>query len=306
MYNFLLSRIATGLLVTVVVSVLAFSILRLSGDLALEFAGENATFAEIEQIREKLELDRPLHLQYFDWGKELLTGDMGKSLFTHEPVSRLILSHLEVTARLAGLALLFALSVSIPLGIASAYGKSIWVRWLETILVTLGQAVPGFLLALILATFFGIYLGWLPVAGSESLQHYVLPTITLGFAVIPALTRITKTGMSEILTMQYIQVARAKGLGTRQTLITHALPNAMLPIISLSSVQLGQLLTGSVIIETVFALDGIGRLALLSIERVDFPVVQAIVVCLAGIYIVLTLFADILNMLIDPRLRIKT
>ena len=306
MYRFLVSRVATGLLVTVAVSVLAFSILRLSGDLALEFAGENATFAEIEQIRDKLGLDRALHLQYLDWAQELLTGDLGNSLFTQEPVTHLLLSHLAVTARLAGLALLFALCVSIPLGVASAYGTSSWVRWLETMLVTLGQAVPGFLLALILAAFFGIYLGWLPVAGTESLQHFVLPTIALGFAVIPALTRVTKTGISEVLTMQYIQVARAKGLGARQTLITHALPNAILPIISLASVQLGQLLTGSVVIETVFALDGIGRLALLSIERVDFPVVQAIVVCLAAIYIVLTLVADLLNMLIDPRLRITT
>ncbi len=306
MYNFLLSRVATGLLVTVVVSVLAFSLLRLSGDLALEFAGENATFAEIEQIRDRLELNKPLPLQYLDWTQDLLAGDMGNSLFSQEPVSHLLLTHLAVTAKLAGLSLLFALSVSLPLGIASAYGTSLWVRWLETILVTLAQAVPGFLLALILATFFGIYLGWLPVAGTESVQHFVLPTITLGCAVIPALTRVTKTGVSEILTRQYVQVARAKGLGARQTLLTHVLPNAVIPIISLASVQLGQLFTGSVVIETVFALDGIGRLTLLSIERVDFPVVQAVVVCLAGIYVVLTIAADILNALIDPRLRIKT
>jgi peptide/nickel transport system permease protein len=229
---------------------------------------------------------------------------MGNSLFTQEPVSHLIASRLSVTAKLAGSALLFALIVSIPLGVASAYRRNSWVNWLETAVTTLGQAVPSFWLALMLSAFFGIYLGWLPVAGTESLQHFILPSITLGIAVIPVLTRITKTGIAEVLQTKYIKTARAKGLSTGQILIVHALPNAILPIISLTSVQLGQLLAGSVVIETVFAMDGIGRLALLSIERVDFPVVQAIVVCLVGIYVLLTFLADILNMLIDPRLRV--
>ena len=306
MRNFLLTRVGVGLLVTVIVSVLAFSLLRLSGDLALEYAGVNATMAQIEQLRHDLGLDRPLPLQYFDWAQDLITGNMGYSLFTQEPVSALMASHLSVTAKLAGMALLFALIVSIPLGIASAYKQNSWVHWLETALVTLGQSVPSFWLALMLSAFFGIYLGWLPVAGTESLRHFVLPTITLGIAVLPVLTRITKTGIAEVLRAKFIQTARAKGLSTAQILIVHALPNAILPIVSLASVQLGQLLAGSVVIETVFAMDGIGRLALLSIERVDFPVVQAIVICLAAIYVLLTLLADILNMLIDPRLRINT
>ena len=305
MRDLMINRVIVGLLVALVVSILAFGLLRMSGDLALEYAGENATAADITRLRHELGLDRPLPVQYLDWARSMLTGDMGNSLSTGEPVIRLVASRLSVTATLAGLALSFALLVALPLGIASAYKQNSWVNWLETALVTLGQAVPSFWLALMLSAFFGIYLGWLPVAGTESLRHFILPALTLGIAALPVLTRVTKTGVAEVLQAEFIRTARAKGLSTRQILVVHTLPNAVLPVVSLTSVQLGQLLAGSVVVETVFALDGIGRLALLSIERVDFPVVQAIVICLSVIYISLTLLADIVNMLIDPRLRAK-
>jgi len=305
MRHFLLTRLTLGAGVIFFVSILAFGLLRWSGDLALEYAGENATPAEIETVRREFGLDRPLAVQYADWLKGVITLNPGESVFTREPVMSMIATRLVVTGQLAGLSLILALLLAIPLGVASAYWTDRWVVLVERAVVTIGQAVPSFWLALMLAGVFGLHLGWLPVAGSDSFAHFILPSLTLAVAVMPALTRVTKTGMKEALASNYVRTAQAKGLSTGRILLVHALPNALLPVVSLTAVQLGQLLAGSVVIETVFSLDGVGRLALLSIERVDYPVVQAIVLCLSVAYVVLTLLSDVINRLIDPRLRVS-
>jgi len=305
MRHFLLTRLTLGAGVIFFVSILAFGLLRSSGDLALEYAGENATPAEIETVRREFGLDRPLAVQYADWLKGVITLNPGESVFTREPVMSMIATRLVVTGQLAGLSLILALLLAIPLGVASAYWTDRWVVLVERAVVTIGQAVPSFWLALMLAGVFGLHLAWLPVAGSDSFAHFILPSLTLAVAVMPALTRVTKTGMKEALASNYVRTAQAKGLSTGRILLVHALPNALLPVVSLTAVQLGQLLAGSVVIETVFSLDGVGRLALLSIERVDYPVVQAIVLCLSVAYVVLTLLSDVINRLIDPRLRVS-
>jgi peptide/nickel transport system permease protein len=193
--------------------------------------------------------------------------------------------------------------VSIPLGILAAVREGSWVDRLVQLFAMIGQAMPSFWLGLIMMIFFGLQLGWLPVSGTGSWEHYVMPGTVLAFSAIPALTRLTRSGMIQALASDYIRTARAKGLSRFSILFKHALRNAALPVVSIASVQLGFMLGGSIVIETVFALHGVGFLAWESITKNDFPVVQAVVLVLAVIYVVLTLLADLFNAVLDPRLR---
>ena len=303
MRRFLLGRLVSSALVILAVSVAAFGLLRFSGDLALEYAGENASAEEIARVSEELGLDRALPVQYGVWAASALRGDLGKSIYTGEPVAELLRAPFALTGTIAAWSLLFALLVSVPLGSLSALRRGTTLDVVALALVTLGQAIPSFLLAIVLAAIFGVWLGWLPVSGSQSARHLVLPIASMSLAIVPALLRMVRTSMLEVLRSDYVEMARAKGLGTARVLAVHALPNVGLPLIALASVQFGQLLAGSVVIEHVFALDGVGRLALASIERIDFPVVQGVVLVLGCVYVILTILADLFGMIIDPRLR---
>jgi len=303
MLRTVISRLVVSALVLLAVSIVAFGLLRVSGDLAVEYAGENASAAELARVRVELGLDRPIQKQYADWAGAALQGDFGRSLYTDEPVGRMLIDGLSVTGRLAVFSMMVALALSLPLGMLAAHAPGSLVDRLVFGLITIGQGIPSFLLAIVLSSFFAVWLGWLPASGSGTLAHFILPTATMAFAIAPALLRVVRTSTIDVLSSEYIETARGKKLGAGRLLAVHALPNACLPIIGLVSVQFGQLLAGSVVVEQVFALDGVGRLALSSIERLDFRVVQAIVLCLAGVYIVLTLLADIAVILIDPRLR---
>jgi ABC-type dipeptide/oligopeptide/nickel transport system permease component len=303
MLNFFFNRLLSSVLVIIAVSIAAFVLLRLSGDLATEYAGENASAAETARVRIELGLDRPLMLQYAAWAASTVQGDLGRSIYTGESVAVLLQQPFALTGLIAAWSLMIALMIGVPLGTLAAWRRNTIVDSLILGLISIGQAVPGFLLAIALATIFGVGLGWLPVSGSESARHLVLPIIAMALAILPALLRMARASMIEVLEADYLEMARAKGLSMVRVLTVHALPNASAPMIALSSVQFGQLLAGSVVIEQVLAIDGVGRLALQSIERVDFPVVQGIVLVLGCIYVVLTLLADLLGMLIDPRLR---
>lgn len=298
-----LNRLGVSLLVMLAVSIIAFGLLRLSGDLAVEYAGENASASELARVRAELGLDRTLQAQYADWAGAALRGDFGRSLYTNEPVGRMLIDGLAVTGRLAILSMMLALIFSLPLGMMAARSPGSLIDRLVFGVIAIGQGIPSFLLAIILLSLFAVRLGWLPASGSETLAHYALPTVTMAFAIAPALMRVVRTSTIDVLSSEYIETARGKQIGAARLLAVHALPNACLPMIGLVSVQFGQLLAGSVVVEQVFALDGVGRLALSSIERLDFRVVQAIVLCLGAVYVVLTLIADIAVMLIDPRLR---
>lgn len=298
-----LNRIGVSVLVLVAVSTMAFGLLRLSGDLAAEFAGENASAADLARVRAELGLDRPMYEQYAAWATDALTGDFGTSLYTNEPVSRILRDGFAVTGTLATFSMATALIFSLPLGMLAARRPRSAIDRVVIGLIAVGQGAPSFLVAIVLVALFAVRWGWLPASGSQSLSHYILPTMTMALAVAPALLRVVRTSALEVLSAEYMETARGKQLGAFRLLAVHALPNASLPIIGLVSVQFGQLLAGSVVVEQVFALDGIGRLALTSIERLDFRVVQAIVLSLAAVYIVLTLLADIAVILIDPRLR---
>jgi peptide/nickel transport system permease protein len=303
MPRFVLRRTILGLLVALTVMVLAFLLTRLSGDLAISIAGPGATAADIASIRKAYGLDRPLAMQFLDWIARAAVGDLGESFFFKDSVSNLIAHRLPITVTLGVVGLSLALIVAIPLGILAAVRENTWIDRAVTLFTMIGQAMPSFWLGLILMIVFGLQLGWLPISGTGTWQHFVMPGIVLAFTAIPALTRLTRSGMIEAMASDYIRTARAKGLSRLSIIGKHALRNAAIPVVSIAAVQLGFMLGGSIVIETVFALHGVGFLAWESIGKNDFPVVQAVVLVLAVIYIALTMLADVLNAVLDPRLR---
>jgi peptide/nickel transport system permease protein len=303
MLRLIFRRLVVGILVAFTVMTLAFMLTRLSGDLATSIAGPQATQADVDIIRKAYGLDRPLTIQFFAWVGRALVGDFGQSYFFKDSVANLIARRMPITLTLGLVGLSLALIVSIPLGILAAVRENSWIDRAVTVFTMVGQAVPSFWLALILMITFGLKLGLLPISGTGTWQHFVMPGIVLAFTAIPALTRLTRSGMIEAMASDYIRTARAKGLSRGRIIFKHALRNAAVPVVSIAAVQLGFMLGGSIVIETVFALHGVGYLGWESIAKNDFPVVQAVVLVLASIYIVLTLLADILNVLLDPRLR---
>lgn len=304
MGGYILKRLALAVAVALAVSMIAFLLLRLSGDPAIAIAGEGARAEDIEMVRRTYGFDRPLPVQYVEWLGRTLTGDFGESIYFKTPAAPLIFAKLGTTMLLGVLSLAFALAISIPLGVAAAVYRNSWIDRLCLALAVLGQALPNFFFALLLIMAFSITLRWLPVSGSESWQHFVMPTIALGYYAAPAFMRLIRAGMIEVLEADYIRTARAKGLPARQVIFKHALRNAVVPVVALAAVQLGFLLGGSVVIETIFALDGLGYLAYQSITYKDFPVMQNIVLLLSVIYVVLTLASDIANAWLDPRIRV--
>ena len=299
-----LKRLGLAVLVALAVSMIAFLLLRLSGDPAIAIAGEGARQADIELIRKTYGFDRPLPVQYAEWLGKSLRGDLGESIYFKAPAAPLIFSKLQTTMLLGLLSLAFALAISIPLGVLAAIYRNSLVDRLCLGLAVVGQALPNFFFALLLIMLFSITLRWLPVSGSDSWLHFVMPTIALGYYVAPAFMRLIRACMIEVLEADYIRTARAKGLPARSVIFKHALRNAVVPVVALAAVQLGYLLGGSVVVETIFALDGLGYLAYQSITFKDFPVMQNIVLLLSVIYVALTLAADLANAWLDPRIRV--
>ncbi len=305
MLGFIVKRLGLALLVALAVSAIAFFLLRLSGDIAVAIAGEGAQQADLDVIRKTYGLDRPLVVQYLDWLLKTLSGNFGTSIYFKTDVSSLVFAKLPVTLILGLSSLAFALLISIPLGVLAAIYANSWIDRLALAIAVFGQAMPNFFFALILVMLFSITLRWLPVSGSGTWLHYVMPTIALGYYTAPAFMRLIRAGMIEVLSADYIRTARAKGLSSHAVIITHALRNAAVPVVALTAVQLGFLLGGSVVIETIFALDGLGYLAYQSITYKDFPVMQVIVLLLSVVYVLLTLLADIANAWLDPRIRVS-
>jgi ABC-type dipeptide/oligopeptide/nickel transport system permease component len=304
MLVFTLKRLALAVLVAFVVSALAFLLLRASGDVAVALAGEGARAEDIENIRRIYGLDRPLVLQYLDWLWKMLQGDFGQSLYFKTEVLGIVLDKLPTTAYLAIFSLIFALTISVPLGVLAAVYPNSWIDRLCLALAIVGQALPNFFFALILIMVLAVWFHLLPVSGSETWYHFVMPTIALGYYVAPPFMRLVRAGMIEVLSSDYIRTARAKGLSGTSIIVKHALRNALVPVVALAAVQLGLLLGGSIVIETIFALDGLGYLAFQSITLKDIPLTQAIVALLSFVYVGLTLVADLANAWLDPRIRI--
>ncbi|SFU90638.1 peptide/nickel transport system permease protein [Methylobacterium sp. 174MFSha1.1] len=303
MLGFALRRILVAVGVALTVSVASFMLLHLSGDLATAIAGPEATGEQIAAVRAQHGLDQPLVVQFGTWAWRALHFDFGRSFYFPEQVTDLVAARMPVTLTLGVIALAVALLVAIPLGVLAAFYRDTWLDRAALAISVLGQAMPSFWFGLTLILIFSVNLRWLPVSGNATWKHFILPAVALGYYAMPAVMRLTRNGMLEVLSSDYVRTARAKGLPQRKILIRHALRNAVIPVIALAAVQFGFMLGGSIVIEAVFSLQGLGQLAWESIARNDFPVVQAIVLVLAMIYIGLTLAADLLNALLDPRLR---
>lgn len=300
---FILKRLGLALLVALAVSAIAFILLRVSGDPAIAIAGEGARDIDIESARIRHGLDQPLLVQYFIWLGQILQGNFGQSVFYKTDVLPLITSKMPITLSLGLFAIAFALLISFPLGVLAAVYSNTWIDRLCLSIAVIGQALPNFFFALILVMIFSINLRWLPVSGSASWVNYIMPTIALGYYVTPAFMRLIRAGMIEVLSSDYIRTARAKGLSSTSVIFKHALRNAVMPVVALTAVQLGYLLGGSVVIETIFALDGLGFLAYQGIIHKDFPIIQSVVMILSVVYVLLTLLSDIANAWLNPRLR---
>ena len=305
MFVYTLKRALLACLVALTVSFVTFMLLRFSGDPAVALAGENASPEEIEEIRIQYGLDRPLVVQYAEWAMRAFRGDFGISPYFKQPVHKIIGNRLRITMTLGACALAFAVCLAVPMGVLAAIRPNTWIDRLALSISVVGQAMPSFFFGLILIIVFGVKLRLLPISGSTSWQHFVMPAIALGYYATPAIMRLTRSGMMEVLSSDYIRTARAKGLQAGAILFKHALRNAIIPVVSLLAVQFGFMLGGSLVIETIFAINGVGYLGYESIARTDLPMVQAIVLLVSMFYVVLTFFSDLLNAFLDPRIRVQ-
>jgi len=292
-----------ALLVALTVSIISFALIYMSGDPAVALAGDNATPAVIAEIRAHYGYDRPLPVQYVDWLFHALRGDFGVSPYFKLQVSTLIAERLKITMTLGMLGISFAILVGVPMGVLAAMRPNSLIDRIALFIAVVGQAIPSFWFGLILIVAFAVKLGWLPASGADDWKGFVLPTIVLGYYATPAIMRLTRTGMLEVLSADYIRTARAKGVKPRAILFKHALRNAIITVVSLAAVQVGFMLGGSVVTESVFALHGAGYLAWQSISRNDLPTVQALILVFSLFYIFFTFLSDVLNAWLDPRLR---
>lgn len=303
MLQFILKRLGLALLVAVTVSLISFILLFLSGDPATALAGEGASEADIIAIKERYGFDRPMMVQYGSWLMNALSGDFGESHYFKIPVSQLLADRLSITMLLGLCGISFALLTAVPLGVIAAMRPNSLIDRFALFLSVAGQAMPSFWFGLFLVMIFSINLRWLPASGSTTWKHFILPTVVLGYYAMPAIMRLTRAGMLEVLSSDYIRTARAKGASEGRVLFKHALRNAIIPVVSLAAVQMGFMLGGSIVVESIFALHGAGYLAYESISRNDLPTVQALVLIFSMFYIVFTFTSDVLNAWLDPRMR---
>ena len=295
-----------------VVGIFVFSLLHLApGDPAAIIAGDNATEANVARIRASLGLDRPLLEQFASWGWATMRGDLGVSMFSNIPVTRLVEQRVGPTVSLALTTMLVAISIAITLGILAAWkAGSLLDRAVMALAVT-GFSVPVFVVGYILVYFFALQLHWLPVQGyvplSEGwwpwLRHLILPSVALGLAYVALIARITRASMLEVLAEDYIRTASAKGVATLPMLLRHALKNAAVPIVTVIGIGVALLMSGVVITESVFNIPGVGRLVVDAISRRDYPIIQGVMVIFAAVYVLINLAIDILYSFIDPRIR---
>jgi peptide/nickel transport system permease protein len=290
--------------VIVGISILAFAILHVLGDPVLLLLPQNAGKEEFERYRKLLGLDQPLYVQYWTFARKAIQGDFGKSWYADLPAFRLVLERMPPTLYLTGAGLLVALLIALPLGILAALKRHSVVDSLCTTLAVGGQAMPIFWLGIMLIIIFSVRLRLLPASGYGTWQHFLMPSLALGASLAPITMRLVRSGVVEVMNMEYIKTARAKGLGERMVVVKHALRNACIPVITVLGLQFGQLLGGAIVTETVFAWPGVATLVVDSIRNQDFPVVQCAVVLLATIIVVVNLVVDLIVGLIDPRIRV--
>jgi peptide/nickel transport system permease protein len=302
--SFLFRRLLLTIPVLVGVATLVFSLLHLvPGDPVQAMLGESASPEDVAQMRTRLGLDRPLLVQYAAFMKGAVTGDLGTSLRTSQPVTAAIAERMPATIELALAAMLVAVLVAIPLGIIAAVRAGTKVDHAATTLALVGISMPNFWLGPLLAIVFSVSLGWLPVSGRGTLAHLVLPAITLGAPLAAVLARMTRASVLEELRELYVLAARARGVSRSRAVLKHAFRNSLIPIVTVLGLQFGAVLTGAVITETIFAWPGVGRLLVQSISARDYPAVQGCILLIAITYVSMNLLIDVLYGFLDPRIR---
>lgn len=304
--NYLLKRLLSALLVLFGVVTLVFLLIHIvPGDPIEVMLGESAQPADRQALRQALGLDLPLYQQWWQYLHGVIQLDLGESLHSRQSVSELLGERIPATLQLSIASLLIAIMIALPLGImAAVYKDSIWDRFAMASAM-LGVSVPNFVMGPVLILIFALGLGWFPVSGKENWLSLVLPALTLGSALAAILSRMVRASMLEVLQEEYIRAARARGLTEGQVLVRHALRNAALPVITVLGMQFGALLAGAVITETIFSWPGIGQLLIESIQKRDYPVVQACVLLISATYVIVNLVTDLLYVVIDPRIRLE-
>jgi peptide/nickel transport system permease protein len=309
---YVLKRILAVIPVLGIVAVIVFLLLHLSpGDPAALIAGDTASSADVERVRELLGLNRPLYEQFFSWLWRLLQGDLGVSVFTGLPVTRMIGQRVEPTLWLTFLTITFAVVFAVPMGVIAAWKAGTWIDRALMALAVLAFSLPVFLIGYLFIFGFSIQLAWLPVQGFRSLsegfvpfiRHLILPAASGGLVYMALIARMTRATMLEVLGEDYIRTARARGVGSRRLLLRHALKNAAVPIVTTIGLGIALLLGGVIVTESVFAIPGIGRLTVDSVLRHDYPVIQGIVLVVAAAYVFINLAVDLLYTVLDPRIR---
>ena len=304
MGRFLARRLVLTIPVLLGVATLVFSLIHLiPGDPAQAMLGEAAPQADVEELRHRLGLDRPLLDQYGIFLQGLVKGDLGTSLRTGQPVTDQIVERMPATIELAAAAMIVAIAFAMPLGMIAAVRRGTAVDHAAMTVSLAGVSVPNFWLGPLLAIIFAVELGWLPVSGRGTWAHLVLPAISLGAALAAILARMTRATMLEELREQYVQAARARGVSRLRAVLRHAFRNSLIPVVTLLGLQFGAVLTGAVITETIFAWPGIGRLLIQSIGFRDYPLVQGCILLIALTYVGVNLVTDMLYGVLDPRIR---
>ena len=312
MLLFILRRILIAIPTLILVSMFVFALQKLlPGDPILVMAGEDRNPEVIALLREKYRMNEPIPMQYLYWAGDVLRGDLGISLRTNEPVLDLIAAKLPVTIQLALMSMIFAFLIGIPAGILSAVRKGTWVDWLANLVALSGLSIPNFWLGIMLILLVSVNLGWLPASGYESpwidpwksLTTMIMPAFVLGTALAATLMRHTRSAMLGVLQADYVRTARAKGLRGRVVILKHAFRNAVLPVVTLSALLFGELLAGAVLTEQIFTIPGFGKLIVDAVFNRDYAVVQGVVLCTAVAFIFMNLVADVLYVILNPRLR---
>jgi ABC-type dipeptide/oligopeptide/nickel transport system permease component len=304
MTRYIARRLALSFFVLFGVTIIVFGLIHLApGDPARLMLYDTAPEEEVQAMRKTLGLDQPLHKQYWLFLSNALRGDLGRSLYYKQPALRIILEHLPATVELTFAALLVSLAVALPMGILSAVRRdSLW-DYAGMLLATIGQATPVYWLGLMLILAFSVQWMLLPSSGRGGIANLIMPSVTLGAPLMALVTRLVRSGMLDILGEDYIRTARAKGLAERLVIYRHALRNMLIPLVTVVGLQLGALLGGAVITETIFAWPGVGRLIVTAITARDYPLVQAATLLVSVYFVAINLLLDVLYVYIDPRIR---
>jgi peptide/nickel transport system permease protein len=303
MIRFVLSRLVQSLIALAILSVVVFVLARATGDPLHMIMPMSATEEDFANARRYLGLDRPYLEQYLTFVGRAVTGDFGTSIRARRPVNEILRERLPNSLKLAAFAMTVSLAMAFPLGILAAVNKGTGLDRTAQVISVLGQSLPSFWVAIVLVEFVAGRLQWLPAGGNEGLSSYVLPGFTLGWFVVAGLMRLLRSGMLEVLDSEYVKLARLKGVVERRVVWVHALKNALIPVVTFAGIYFSILVTTAIVVETVFAWPGLGRLAYEGISSRDFPVIQAVVLVTAAIVAIVNLCVDVLYAVIDPRIR---